>query len=290
MPTLVDLGETWSSPTYEVRDTTGALVAGATVTATLTKPTGVTSTPSPSLTGTGTYGLDLLTDVEGTHLVTVTATGGPLGSIVRSWSDTYEVVRPGTAVVSADEVAQHLRATGQITGAADREQLRWVALVASRAVARDLRRALVREVVTNEAHSGGERHLKLRRTPVQSVTQVTESGVVLSATDGVDWTLDENTRTGLLWRGGTYDECGRWAGGRKNVFVSYVAGFGSLDPVIRFVVLTVAGRLWETTQQAGHPGLADDLGADAAVFAVTTSGLTPVQQSAYDSFRAWGMS
>ena len=66
MPTLVDLGETWSSPTYEVRDSTGALTSGATVTATVTVA-GTTSSATVTSTGTGTYAVDYLTSVERGH-------------------------------------------------------------------------------------------------------------------------------------------------------------------------------------------------------------------------------
>lgn len=282
MPTLIDLGETWSSPTYVVRDANDTPVAGATVTATVTVGGSTTST-TISGTGTGTYAIDYLTAAEGTHDFVVTATGGPLGSIVRKWTDTIEVVAPGASIVSADDALAHLRAAGVISGAADMDHLRWLCLVASRAVARDLGRAVGRETVTAEPHSGGAGWLRLRRTPVQSVTTVVEDGVTLASTD---YTLDD-AEGGLLWRGGP-SEAKSWAWGRRNVTVTYVAGMTTVDAVLRYVALTVVERLWQTTQQAAHD-LVGDVEADAAVFAAVAGQLTGPQQDAYDSFRAAGL-
>lgn len=289
MPTLIDAGETWSSPTYEVRDSAGALTSGATVTAAVTLPDGTTATPTPTNTGTGTYALDYLTSTTaalvGAHDVVITATGGPLGSIVRKWSDTFETVAAGGLLFSADDLLAHLRRSKLITGAADMDHLRWIAYVATNAVSRDLGRAVVREVVT-EKHDGGSGSVRLRRTPVRSVTSVKENGVTLSATDGVDWTLDAQPRTGLLHRGGTVvpdGSCVRWACGRANVEVGYVAGpVGS--PVVRWVGLEAGKSMWQNTQQAAHP-LVDDVTADDAVFSASAE-LNRVDRDAYDSLRA----
>ena len=124
MPTLVDQGETWSSPTYEVRDSAGTLTSSATVTATATVD-GTTSPVTVTNSGTGTYTIDYPTgSIEGQVSIVVSATGGALGSIVRRFEDTFTVVAPGALLVSADDALNHLRARKVITGAADVDQLR----------------------------------------------------------------------------------------------------------------------------------------------------------------------
>lgn len=285
MPTLIDQGETWSSPTYEVRDSNGTLVAGATVTATATVD-GTTTATTIDSTGTGTYTIDYPTaGVVGLVSIVVTATGGPLGSIIRRFESTFTVVPPGSLLVDADDALAHLRAQKVIKGAADVDQLRWYCLVATDAVARDLGRAVVREVVT-EQHTGGRPSIRLRRTPVRSITSVTESGTALSATDGVDWVLDEDVEVGYLYRGSnTCASC--WAWGRKNITVTYVAGYVSPPHILRKVALDVVTRTWQTSQQARHE-LVDDVGADQAVFEAIGS-LTSPDQAAYASLRAAGI-
>lgn len=286
MPILIDQGETWSSPTYEVRDSTGALVAGATVTAAVTDPTGSPSTPTPANPGTGLYTLDVLGSQTGQYDVVVTATGGPLGSVVRKWTDSFTAIAPGGLLVSVDDALTHLRGRAAIKGAVDTDQLRWLCYLATQAVAGDLGRAVVRETVT-EKHDGDVRALRLRRTPVRSITSVTENGVSLSATDGVDWTLDAQPRTGLLWRGSTTvspESCVEWACGRANITVVYVAGYSPTPAVVRHVALETVARLWQTSQQAGHD-LVDDVTADAAVFSAQLA-LPGPDKAAYDNLRA----
>jgi hypothetical protein len=293
VPTLIDAGETWSSPTYEVRDSAGALVS-ATVTATVTLPDGTVKSSPADFTvtnlATGQYAVDYLTSTTaalvGGHDVAMTATGGGLGSVVKKWSDAFTTIAPGGLLVSADDALTHLRASGVIKGAGDLDQLRWLCYLATQAVAGDLGRAVVRETVT-EKHDGDVRALKLRRTPVRSITSVTENGTVLSATDGVDWTLDASPRTGLLWRGGTYageESTIEWACGRANITVVYVAGYSPTPAVVRHVALEAVARLWQTSQQAGHD-LVDDVTADAAVFSAQMS-LPGPDKAAYDNLRA----
>ena len=285
---LIDQGETWSSPTYEVKDSTGALTSSVTVTAAVTLPDGTAAAaPTVNNTGTGTFAFDYTTGAQvGQHDVVVTATGGALGSVVKKWTDSFTTIAPGGLLVSADDALTHLRASGVIKGAGDTDQLRWLCYLATQAVAGDLGRAVIRETVT-EKHDGGGRALRLRRTPVRSITSVTENGVTLSATDGVDWTLDAQPRTGLLWRGGTTVGDGasvEWGCGRANITVVYVAGYAPTPAVVRHVALETVARLWQTSQQAGHD-LVDDVSADAAVFSAQLA-MTGPDKAAYDNLRA----
>lgn len=284
MPTLIDAGETWSSPTYEVRDSAGALTSGATVTAAVTLPDGSTATPTPTNTGTGTYALDYLTSTTaalvGAHDVVITATGGPLGSIVRKWSDTFVVVPRGGLLVSADDALTHLRARSLVTAADDVDQLRWLCLVATDAIARDLDRAVVRETVT-EKHTGGAWTIRLRRTPVAQVTAVAENGTALTGGEDVDWHVDDQPSTGLLHRGSPLAPR-RWACGR--VTVTYVAHLTPPPPILRSVALGVVEQMFQAGTTVPRSSF-DQTITDAALY-TTTGQLPPPERAAYEALRA----
>src|SRR4051812_34561484 len=104
---IVDLGESWSSPTYEVRDPDDVPTA-ATVTAVITLPDGTLATPPPANPALGDYTVDYLAVQPGLHQVLVSATGGMLGTLVRRWQDTFTVEAART-MVSVEQALQHLR-------------------------------------------------------------------------------------------------------------------------------------------------------------------------------------
>lgn len=280
MPTIVDLGETWYSPAYEVkRASDGALTSNATVTATITVG-GTTSTVAVPSTGTGTWAVDYTTIAVGQHDVEVTATGGDLGAGVLKWNDTFVVVPRGGLLISADDALTHLRARALVTAADDVDQLRWLCLVATDAIARDLDRAVVRETVT-EKHTGGAGTIRLRRTPVAQVVTVAENGTALAGGEDVDWFVDDQPGTGLLHRGSPLAPR-RWACGR--VTVSYIAHLTPPPPVLRSVALGVVEQMWQTGAQVPRSSFDQTL-TDAALY-TTTGQLTPPERAAYESLRA----
>src|SRR5215470_3415953 len=187
---IVDLGETYSSPNYEVRDASGVLQDAGTVTAVVTLPDATTSSPTVTHASTGTYNFDYLTTLAGRHEVVVTATGGILGTLTRKWADVFDVDSETPVLVSVDEAIAHLRATGIITTAADREQLRWLCSAATDAVERDIGRAITRRTVT-ELYDGAVCELIMLTTPIISITTVVESGTTLSPS--TDYFLASNT-------------------------------------------------------------------------------------------------
>ncbi len=272
---IVDLGETWSSPPYEVRDAAFVLAAGSTVTGVITLPDGATTAATVLNPSTGVYTVDYPSVQAGCHDVLISATGGVLGTLLRRWRDTF-TVEDARSVVSLEDAIQHLRAGG-VTGAADREQVRWLCLVATSAIESDLGRTIVRRSVT-ETFDGGASAILLRSTPLISVTAVVENGAALSAGD---YTAD--TCAGIVYRGGQQSpRC--WAWGRQNVAVTIVAGYTAAPPVVRKVALNGVQRMWQMSQQMPHPSM-DDYGAEEQSRAGV---LTPLELAAYNAFRAPG--
>ena len=273
---IVDLGETWSSPTYTVEDVDGTPTNAGTVTADVTLPDGTVVNPGINNTGPGLYSFDYLTTVVGRHDVVVTATGGVLGSLVRKWVDSFDVDATGGLLVSVQEALDHLRAQNVIVDRVDLEQLRWLCSVATEAVERDLNRAIVRRSLTT-TFNGGRRFIRLTSTPVISITTVVENGITLSATDYV---LDPEGW--LLWRGtGLSYQC--WARGFQNIDVTYDVGYTDPPRIARKVALNGIERMWQASQQTAHPQI--DQITEAIQFA-PRGVLTPLEMSAYQQLRA----
>lgn len=89
---------------------------------------------------------------------------------------------------------------------------------------------VVNQTVTSELHSGGEAFVRLERRPVSSVTTVYErDGTVQTTITAENYAAPTGTNyvadlaAGVLWRrDGGADV--RWAPGRNNIAVTYVAG------------------------------------------------------------------
>jgi hypothetical protein len=273
---VADVGETlpFRSDLYDKPAEHGGVLVDATSAAlTITLPDGTTTAPGVGVPSTtGKYAVDYTALQAGRYVGTwsFTMPGGKVASYV----ETFDV---GGGLITVDEAVSHLRAAEIVTSYADLEQLQWLCLVATDAVERDLNRVLTRRVVT-ETFDGGEPALILRKSPVISITSVTDSGVSLSA---LDYTLD--TSTGILYRGSTSGYWVRFATGRQSVSVTYVAGY--LDPprAARMVALSVVQSMWQESQQAGHPLIDESVGGE--VFSAVGSMNTYLQR-AYDSLRS----
>lgn len=275
---MADPGETLRF-SADLKDAAGVFVNAQTVVLTVTLPDGTTATPAvtnPPAT-TGKYFHDYTPPVTVLGRVVGSWVFTMAGGNVVSYVETFDV---GSSLVTVDEARAHLRATvGVIDSAADLEQLQWLCFVATDAVERDLGRVLTRRTVT-EVHSGGGNVLILRRTPVISVTSVTESGTALTV---ADYVLD--VEAGILHRG-TTTYAGRFTRGYGNVTVVYVAGYNNPPPVVRKVALNTIQGMWQSSQQASHRLLDES----AETFgAAVTGGLNPLEMRAYDSLRAAGV-
>jgi hypothetical protein len=279
----VDLGDTltFKSDLYDKPpDQGGVLVNAPTVTLTITLPDGSTvlgSVQNPPAT-TGKYLYDYTTSVLGLAGRYVgrwlfTLAGGKTTSYVEA----FDV---GASLVSVDEAMAHLRAVGIITTADDLDQLQWLTFVATDAIERDLARVLVRRTIV-ETHDGGRWAIVLRQQPVISITSVTETGVTLSSVSG--YVLD--TFSGVLSRGSWLVPTRFWPG-RQNIVVTYVAGETNAPPIARKVALNTIQGMWQQSQQAPHPAMAEFAGNSTFV---DTSSLTPVERDAYNSLRIVGI-
>jgi hypothetical protein len=275
---IIDYGETFSSDTYEVRDEDNVLANAGSVTCALTLPDLTVASPTVVNDDPGKYSFDFTpTGAQiqaGLHQYVVTATGGVLAGLVRKWSGSYDVDNDAP-LVSVRDAVDHLRATTTITAAKDLEQLRWLILVATDAIERDLDRYIVRRSVT-EVHNGSQHAIILRHTPVISVTSVTESGVLV---DPSGYLLD--SATGFLYRG-TTSYANRFAWGYQNVSVTYVAGYANPPRVARLAALNLVQSLYQQSQTAFHPGI-DESSAEAFVSAALP-GLSQIP--GYNSLRS----
>jgi hypothetical protein len=247
---LVDLGETWSSPRYyEVTDTNGDLADAGTVTATITQTDGTTAAGTITHPSTGRYGVDFTPPmVDGRYDVMVSATGGALGTLIRKFPDTFTVTSKAL-LVSVDDALEFMRAQETITSYPDREYLRWLCLLATTSVEDDTKRALVRQVITEEHEACGT-ELVLNRTPVISVTSLS-----------IDGGTAQDPTTYRLMSGGFVKSLTRWVGTTFGVItVSYLAGYANPPLCAVNMAKQLIARNWQQTQQKPH-SYSDDASA-----------------------------
>src|SRR4249919_3306424 len=126
----VDLGQTYRYR-QTVKDSAGVLANAATVAVTITLPDLTSATPAVVNSSTGVYDIAYTTTQVGLHQLRGSATGGILGSEFDFWTDAFVAEEPARLLIGVDELSSHLRAQGILTSDADREQLRWVCLVAT---------------------------------------------------------------------------------------------------------------------------------------------------------------
>lgn len=245
---MIDFGETYSSPNYQVKGPDGVLTNAGTVTATITLPGQTTVTPTMNNTGAGIYSFDYLTTLAGRHDIMVSATGGILGTLVRRWTDSFTVA-PAAAgfVLSMAEARAHLN----LTDTADDEELRsWLETV-TRVVESQVGEVVPKTYV--ERHRGGTCSLWLRHRPVISITSIAPwltSGTSYAA---ADVRATESGRVELLTGG-------RFTGGPFGV--TLLAGRTVVQANIRDAGKIILKHLWETQRGASALPLqaADDTG------------------------------
>lgn len=231
-----------------VTDTTGAAANADGVTLTITLPDGTTTSPTvtnpPSTTGTYTY--VYAPTVAGLHAVRWVFTGSNASAPLL---DTFYVELSTVApIVSLAEARQQCR----LSSPADDAEVQRFALVASDLCERYTR--VWRRIALVETFDGGTSFLRLR-APVASITTVVEDGVTLTSSA---WTLAGPR--GWLYRG-TSGASWRWAAGRQNIVVTYVAGSpGDIPHGVRQGVLLQIQHLWDS--QRGGSRLPRQSGTD----------------------------
>jgi hypothetical protein len=238
----IDFGETYSSPNYVVKDTSGTPTNAGTVTAVITLPDSVT-TASPTVVNTsaGTYSFDYGTTVAGRHELTVSATGGILGTLVRKWTDSFTVSPAGSGFgLSLDDAKAHLNI--KLTYTADDEELRdWLSIV-TRLV--ESKAGEITAKAYTERHRGGK-SLWLRHTPVIAVTSV--GPWLNTGTTFLPSTVRVDPETGRLER---LD--GGWFTGGPYA-ITYTAGRQIVPANLRGALKIILQHLWDT--QRGASGL-----------------------------------
>jgi hypothetical protein len=249
----VDQGQTYRYR-QTVSDSNGNPANAGTVVVTITLPDLSTTAPAVVNSSTGVYDIAYTTSQVGLHNLKGSATGGVLGSETDVWEDAFTVEEPKRIFIGLDEASNHLRAGGIITTDADREQLRWLCEVASEAVENELNRIIAKRTFV-ETYDGGYDSIRLRSTPVVSITTVTESGTTIA---GTGYLLDKST--GMLYRG-TSTSLQSWAWGRQNIVVTYIAGYTNPPRTVRLFALNIVQELWQETQQAPHPFLDQEIEA-----------------------------
>lgn len=248
---MIDFGETFSSPNYEVRDAAGILVNAGTVTATITLPDDTATNPTVNNPSAGIYNFDYLTSQFGRHQVMISATGGVLGSLVRRWVDTFDV-RPAVPVLLVSLESMKTQLNIPETDTTHDEELREYIEAAS-GVAELISGATVHASVT-ETHHGGKPGLVLRRYPVMSITSVTENGAAVASTG---YGLSD---AGVLYRRAGFQAM-NWLRGVNNVVVVYVAGRPVVAGAVSLGVKLIAQHLWDTRRGASQiTGLGGDDG------------------------------
>lgn len=265
----MDLGDTLPFRADVYNQDGGTLTNAQTATLTVNLPDGTTATPAvPAPSSTGKYAVDY-----------PTSTASPQGRYVGQWLFTFaggattsyvETFDVGSSLVTLDEALDHLRANDVIVAEADQEKLHWLCLVATEAVELDLRRTIMPRTLT-ESFNGGYPLICLR-LPVLSVTSVVEDGVAAA-----DFLVDSDA--GLLYKDNLRS---LWSWGLQNVTVTYRAGYNSPPRVVRKVALNAIQGMWQTSQQAPHPALAEFNDVDLQN---ATATLTPLEQAAYNSLR-----
>jgi len=254
MSAPLEQGETYQYR-HTVTDAAGVPTNAGTVTVTITLPDGTTSAPTVVNSGAGLYDFDSLTPQAGRHTLLGSATGGTLGSATEKFDDAFSVEEPGRLLIGFDEARTALRGTATITTLADREQLRWLILVASDDVERRLGRTVCRRSGIVEYFDGGTIDLEFKRPPPRwadggfiTIASVVENGTTLiENTDFVvlrnPWRLHRGTRTTSSW----------WTNGYETVVVTYAAGTSKPSATLRGLTAMRLQELWQTSQQASHP-------------------------------------
>lgn len=232
---MTDLGDV-ATLNLSVKDPTTGLPADATsVALTVTLPDGTTATPSVSHPSTGTYTAAYTPTVAGRYLITWVATGTNAG-VFADVLVVDDVTSQQQPIVSLNDVKAHLG----IAQSGTDDRLRNFALLASEIVEGYTGRTYRRTVIT-ETHDGGDEKIRLYRTPVQSVTSITELGVAVTA-----FVLDPVA--GTVQRGTQYGPYYRWLPGLQNIVITYVTGppGGVIPARVRLATLELTRHLWDT--------------------------------------------
>lgn len=256
---MLELGETFSSGTFLVKDATGALGA-ATVTCSVILPDMTTASPTVTTPSLGAYVFDYIGAQVGRYAYVMTATGGVLGTIVRKVSGTFVIdANTNTGIVGLDEAKNHLNIP--LTTTRSDTEIEGMIAAATDKIEHRCGPVLRRTVVERVRHNGG-RAIWLREPPgpggnpyitVSSVTGVTTG---LSAITPADLDVDPIGRV-------AYISGSRFASG--DYVWTYLSGRTSVPAGLRQAALNYVKGSYETQRAAaGMPWVgAQDIAAES---------------------------
>lgn len=237
------------------RDSSGQLADATTVTLTVTLPDGTTVEPSVANPPAepGQYTHPYVSTQAGRHSVRWVFTGGVPE---QAYADVFNAADPAwPALVGLAEVKDHLNIPPDNTD--DDEELRGFILSASHVV-EGIVGVCAKRTVT-ESSSGGERHIVLARSPVDSVTEVLADGELV---DPGDYT---SSPSGLVAR-----RSGRWPAGLRNIESTYVVGRSVIPPNVLDGTKDLIRINWRPQQGGNYPefdgGATDDFGVTEQAF------------------------
>ena len=215
----------------------------------VTLPDGTSGTP-PTVQhgGTGQYWVDFTTTQVGRHEDRWSATVG--GLTVRFGPDAFNIRASSVGpIVGLSDARQWL---GIASPAAARDEVIRDLLDRATEIAEGYTGRTYRVQTFTDVFDGGGTKLRLRHTPVQSVTSITEfsSPVTLFVLDQVAGLVSRGTKYG-----GYY-----WLPGVQNITIVYVAGTPVVPQRVQMAVLELARHLYEP--QRGGVNLPRQQGGD----------------------------
>lgn len=258
-----DLGETITRRVNISNSSGVAVDADSLPTYTITLPDGTAGTP-PTVThgATGEYLVNYPTVQAGLHADIFTAVVG--GLTVKFGPDVFHV-RP-TSPAPLLGLAEARVICGIGSDASRDERLRDLLDAATELCEDHTGRSYRRQTII-ETHDGGKAALLLRRSPLQAVTTVVESGVTLTAAQYVP-----QLSAGMLYRGTTAGAT-YWQSGVQNIVVTYVVGASIVSARVRQAIRVTLQHLWSTqTGASGSPRRAT--GTSVSSVAPNASGVT----------------
>ena len=219
-----------------VKDTAGVLT-NATVTCTLTKPDGTTSSPSITNVSTGLYRVEPDLDQSGLWRVTWRATGAVIAGEPERF---YVYPATDTWLVSLSEAKAHLNETATTND----DELKPFVAAASEFV-ENIVGAVARQTITDEVvHPDPDGFVWLKH-PAISLTTITQTyGGTKSYVAATVTTDSPELTRGKLWLGGSYTSA-------YPLKVTYVAGRVQVPTLIRSAVLDYLKWDWQSQRGAG---------------------------------------
>lgn len=156
------------------------------------------------------------------------------------------------AIVTSEEAISHLRGENVFIDQAELDRLEGFIASASAACESYSRRPLDLHTYTETLDGPACGPLLLRRGPVVDIISITEGGVSVAPS-----AYDLDADAGLVYRGTSAGPL-NWSGGRRNVVVTYRAGWLTPPADVKLAVLREVEHLWQRTQNAPHPGMGGD--------------------------------